>query len=110
MQGEDRPDIGGRRRRLTENYGSSRGAKIGADPDAAPGVTFDHGSPMTRLEANREHRQTKRRPSVTTLPPARGATIPKRMFLVRCTSCGRRFEVDCAPATCPSCGEIAVAG
>jgi rRNA maturation endonuclease Nob1 len=32
------------------------------------------------------------------------------MFAVRCTICGRRFEVERAPATCRACGGLAVAG
>jgi rubrerythrin len=45
------------------------------------------------------------------LPPPQPVRPPvATTFVVRCTTCGRRFEVDRAPATCPACGGVAIAG
>jgi len=56
---------------------------------------------MPRLETKRD---------VQTLPPARNRAVAVRTFVVRCITCDRHFQVDRAPAPCPFCGGIAVAG
>lgn len=46
-----------------------------------------------------------------TLPPRQPVhAMTPRTFAVRCVRCGRRFEVERAPATCRACGGVAVAG
>jgi len=55
--------------------------------------------------------RTLTKPGRPTLPPAQPTRPPAaRTFVVRCTTCDRRFEVDRAPATCASCGGLAIAG
>lgn len=64
----------------------------------------------------RMHETTSRRASTAgrratgVLPPAQARSLPLRTFSVRCIGCGRRFEVVCAPAACPRCGGISLAG
>jgi rubrerythrin len=50
----------------------------------------------------------KRRPS--SLPPASAGPPRARSFAVRCTRCQWPFAVERAPARCPRCGGVAVAG
>jgi len=55
--------------------------------------------------------RTLTKPGRPTLPPPQPARPPAaRTFVVRCTTCDRRFEVDRAPATCATCGGLAIAG
>jgi hypothetical protein len=55
--------------------------------------------------------RTLTKPGRPTLPPAQPTRPPAaRTFVVRCTTCERRFEVDRAPATCANCGGLAIAG
>lgn len=65
---------------------------------------------MRTLETTQGRTATGKRPTTGILPPARACSALPRTFRVRCTSCGHTFEVDRAPAACPACGGISVAG
>jgi hypothetical protein len=78
--------------------------KIRVNPDADSMSLFDHG------RSRRYVMRTLTKPGRPTLPPPQPIRPPAaRTFVVRCTTCGRRFEVDRAPAPCPACGGVAIA-